>query len=593
MKRSFHPSFAPILVAGFAAAAFGSLARAQIKRIKDINPGTGSSVQASLLWTEYEGLLLFSAFEPRHGRELYLSDGTPSGTRLLRDINPGVANSDPQFFARGGNTVFFLATEAKTGRELWAFNGLKVWLVGDMTPGTGSTWSKSWSPSKEFAPLYYRGKLYFFTTPSLLFETDGSTIRLASIRNCMYLRRFKDRVICRKLMSGYGHELVLTDMTPAGTKLVKDIWPGTRGSFLRDLTVFGDRCYFFAHDGKHGFEPWISDGTTQGTVLLKDISPGIEPTAPSWTSGLWRGRVEGFWRSLGDVFFATSTRLGGQELWVTRGTAASTKQVTDLAKGFQGSWPSRVTPSPRGVVFSVESVLAPPTIRGLYSLVLFGATPGVIRLTTDRGGQMLPVGDRYLWFTGGRLVGVSGEEVWRSDYTAAGTGLFRDFVPGRGSFFPRDYVLGRGKIYLRGWTPSGGFEPYVLDPGAHSKPHGRGCSSSGGEPRLSTSDPVLGGSFGFRGWDAPVSAAPPAAVLTLFGAPVKNPGSVGGCQVHPDLAKPTITFVSSISQKTWKVALGKVPNDPNLVGAEIEVQTFFLTKGGLAATNGVRLYPGK
>jgi len=34
-------------------------------------------------------LLYFSARDANHGRELWVSDGTARGTRLVMDINPG------------------------------------------------------------------------------------------------------------------------------------------------------------------------------------------------------------------------------------------------------------------------------------------------------------------------------------------------------------------------------------------------------------------------------------------------------------------------------------------------------------------------
>src|SRR5262245_46263651 len=79
-----------------------------------------------------------------------------------------------------------------------------------------------------------------------------------------------------------GDELWRTDGTEAGTALVKDICPGSRGAFdypalvePRPLFVeAGGALFFFANDGVHGFELWRSDGTESGTRMVKDIAPG-------------------------------------------------------------------------------------------------------------------------------------------------------------------------------------------------------------------------------------------------------------------------------------------------------------------------------
>ena len=63
--------------------------------------------------------------------------------------------------------------------------------------------------------------------------------------------------------------------------LVKDIFPGSTGSYPINLLAVGNTLFFHAKDGVNGQELWKSDGTAAGTVLVKDIFPGLSGPSPS------------------------------------------------------------------------------------------------------------------------------------------------------------------------------------------------------------------------------------------------------------------------------------------------------------------------
>lgn len=70
----------------------------------------------------------------------------------------------------------------------------------------------------------------------------------------------------------HGEELWVTDGTPTGTHMVKDINPGVATSDIQWLTRFNDKVVFSAKDDEdNGSELWISDGTEAGTYMIKDI----------------------------------------------------------------------------------------------------------------------------------------------------------------------------------------------------------------------------------------------------------------------------------------------------------------------------------
>jgi len=50
---------------------------------------------------------------------LWSSDGTPNGTVLVKDINPGSAASNPALLTLAAGHLFFTADDGVHGTELW------------------------------------------------------------------------------------------------------------------------------------------------------------------------------------------------------------------------------------------------------------------------------------------------------------------------------------------------------------------------------------------------------------------------------------------------------------------------------------------
>jgi ELWxxDGT repeat protein len=85
---------------------------------EDLAPGEfGSAPEALTVVGRY---LFFSAETPGRGREPWVSDGTPEGTVPLREIAPGPLSSSPRGFIQSGWDVFFTAEDGTRGRELYA-----------------------------------------------------------------------------------------------------------------------------------------------------------------------------------------------------------------------------------------------------------------------------------------------------------------------------------------------------------------------------------------------------------------------------------------------------------------------------------------
>jgi ELWxxDGT repeat protein len=233
--------------------------------------------------------------------------------------------------------------------------------------------------------------------------------------------------------------------------LVRDISTGSLTSFLggpvgpagsnpSDLTNVKGTLYFAADDGVHGEELWKSDGTAKGTVLVKDINPGRAapvPLAPPVPSSSY---PSGLTAVNGTVYFMADDGVHGYELWKSDGTAKGTVMVRDLYPGIGGVEPGEPNSSVPGNLTPMGGTLYFTANDGVHGQELWktdGTAKGTVLVKDINPGR----DDGFLGLTGclanvnGVLVMAAidprhGEELWKSDGTAAGTVLMRDIDPG-------------------------------------------------------------------------------------------------------------------------------------------------------------------
>ncbi|MCA8968876.1 MAG: hypothetical protein KDC95_03805 [Planctomycetes bacterium] len=470
------------------------------------------------IWPELDhavhfgGEVIFTA-EGAEGREVWKSDGTKAGTRLVKDVFQGDASSWPHSFTVVGSHVYFAARSLDSrNEELWKTDGTEAGtlMVTDLLPGLsgsspsnlisfgGSLWFQALGDVESFGRELYvsdgtalgtslfkdispgpHGSAPTFMTnigSKLLFEADDAstvgaelhvsdgtvdgTRAIADIAPgfvgngsaASNPTNLGDYVLFAATDGTSGIELWRSDRTAAGTMRVRDINPGIASSFPSELTAYRGAVYFSAYVDGLGVELWKSDGTADGTVLVKDIDPGTLSSNP-----------REFHVYAGKLYFAAETSIG-TELWVSDGTPSGTSLVMDIAIGAEGSNPRFLT-SYRGLLFFAASDGA--SSHGFELWCSDGTEAGTKMVADIEQGykssrpSYLTVFKERLFFAAGTLA--NGLELWTSDGTESGTSLFLDINPGAESSGVGYLTVSDGGLYFAARDSQAGSELWVSD----------------------------------------------------------------------------------------------------------------------------------
>ena len=108
--------------------------------VQDVNRTTAAAITPLMPGTHFAAVgntLFVAADDGVNGTELWRSDGTAAGTRLVKDVNAGPNPSGPSGLVAVGNTIFFTADDGVHGREVWSSDGTAAGtrMLEDITPG--------------------------------------------------------------------------------------------------------------------------------------------------------------------------------------------------------------------------------------------------------------------------------------------------------------------------------------------------------------------------------------------------------------------------------------------------------------------------
>jgi len=370
---------------------------------------------------EVGGLLFFAAAEPDTGSELWRSDGTTEGTRLVADVLPGPDSGDPYLLTNWNGRVAFIAREANYVTHLWRSDGSSDGTRLIDVPA-GGDWRNP------FLLTSAGDALFFAAAGGYLWRTDGTTPGTARLPTLdLDPRYYLTPAVPREILPARDHVFVsvhyateccqaaellrseptesvslayfdwvhsLTSLQPEeltalGTRVLfrnpeglwsdgERIWDRPDGGATADeLTAVGQTVFF-----RSANELWKTDGTAAGTQFVRRFAEGPGGGPDGLTAADGAG-----------LFFIADDGTHGRELWHAR-AATEPVLVRDIAPGAASSSPANLTPLGGVLAFTIE-------LDGGGSQLWLSSGARTVRIQ-DLPGEMpreLTLSDYHLFFT--------------------------------------------------------------------------------------------------------------------------------------------------------------------------------------------------
>ncbi len=234
------------------------------------------------------GKVYFIASTAASGQELWVTDGTIGGTGMVSDLQPGAVGGSSMPVAVG-NKIIFMVDRSGGGRELWATDGITTTMLKTLTPTIGSF---------SFGQVVLNSKMYFSffngVNATEFWVSDGSvagTVSLATQLAAMSSSLeynpviFKDKVyFWSGVDTGGGlykpSILNQTDGTAVGTKAVANIQPSYYSPSSQYMLSTDRYIYFSTYNPQKSTDfawLWRSDGAVGGVTKEIPGNTGYNP----------------------------------------------------------------------------------------------------------------------------------------------------------------------------------------------------------------------------------------------------------------------------------------------------------------------------
>jgi ELWxxDGT repeat protein len=330
--------------------------------------------------------------------ELWVSDGTPSGTKLLKDLNEGPLGSYISISAVHNESLYFVSQSFQAGTYLWVSDGSEegTRLIAQV--------SDKWVSVQQLG-VYEHGLFFSIQNADQQYElwcTNGSDdLHLIHTSPWLYeLHGLEGKIFFAENV-GNVNSLWASDGTDAGTVRIKQF----SSAFLSSLVPFEKKLFFSINEIIYS-----TDGTAENVVEVT--------TGRMMASGSFKGKFHAVARNgTGNFLFSSDGTLGGTQVVAGLGTGVlyiygqlpvvNNKLLLGIADDLAGPEPAVSDGTAAGT--HLLKAITPESVPTLT--MVFHTLTSELSLFLANDGE-------------------HGTEVWITDASTGGTRLLVDAAPG-------------------------------------------------------------------------------------------------------------------------------------------------------------------
>lgn len=458
-------------------------------QILDLNAGAGDGVPVNRGFLD-GATFYFAGDEGTNGVELWKSDGTGVGTTLIKNINLA-GDATPAYFFRSQSGRIFFSADDGSAFELWQTDGTGPGTieVGDYSAvNSGYFWIGGQVGDHIIAAFTHIDKGY---EPRIISDTDLSDffIDLSSYpKDLIIVQSDEDLVFTADSIGDPSVDFFHSNGSVAASAL-PNTFPDC--DFGRAFT--GDGYLYCAAAGV--------DELRRVNPLLNQISDVKTGFTGQYISEVSK-KVDGQDFVLGftivpntfyiydtDETVPASGNLGSGDFFISfpvpeyleaSSEGLYVRYLNDATQHTSLGYWSANTFTPLKTIGSYNSLNAYPETAMAGDKIVFsnyvdatdgidlwasdGTVPGTIKIGDTNAGATDNI--RFLTSFGSvalfSALGPSGQELYVTDGTLAGTKILKD-ISDSGSSFPRDLTAAKTKVYFTAYTEEFGYELYVSD----------------------------------------------------------------------------------------------------------------------------------